>query len=849
MQCEIGMGEELGHDCVEREDMYMKARLLMVLSMVLAFTVLGAAADDWAPVGDKIMTRWADQVGPERAWPEYPRPQMKRQRWQNLNGLWDYSILAREASQPQTYDGQILVPFAVESALSGVGKTVGPDQCLWYHRSFVLAPAWDKQRILLHFGAVDWDTSVWVNGHLVGSHQGGYDPFSFDITATLKEDGPQDIIMRVWDPTDHDNAPQARGKQVLRPGGIFYTAVTGIWQTVWLEPVAQSHIRSLKITPNIDQKTVTVEASIAAQIEGLRLSVLAKQGWFRTFRTEVAAGQAAVLRIPKPKLWSPSRPFLYDLQVVLKDAQGKTCDRVASYFGMRKISLQEDAKGVNRLFLNNEPLFQFGPLDQGWWPDGLYTAPTDEALRYDLEVTQQLGFNMLRKHVKLEPQRLYYCCDKMGLLVWQDMPSSLYKRDSKDAADLKRIDAQWELELKRMIDAYRNHPCIVMWVPFNEGWGQYDTERITQWVKQYDPTRLVNNASGWTDKGVGDVHDVHAYPGPHMPPLERHRAAVLGEFGGLGLPVEGHVWQDQGNWGYRSYEDAEAYAGNYIKLVTQLYGLVDKGLAGAVYTQTTDCEVETNGLMTYDRDVIKLDPKIYANLNRGLIPPQFPDTRESFLRKKAVELLLRNPNADICYTLDGTEPVRSSKRYTAPIRIDDTVLIRARSIWPNGDMSVVVSKQYTKLSAFTPAVDVTLSQQGLKCEYYAGHWSKLPEFDQLKPVRASIVPNMNLDWVAKVKQDFALRFTGYIRVTHTDVYSFFTHSDDGSRLTIAGQTIVNNDGVHGMAEQSGEIALGAGWHPIELVYFQGVEGLGLRVGFSGPGFDKKLIPGEILGYE
>ena len=829
--------------------MDMKTGVLGTLLLVSVVAMVGAAEEDWAPAGDRIMTRWAAQVRPDCVWPEYPRPQMQRKRWQNLNGLWDYTIVSREADQPHTYDGQILVPFAAESALSGVGKTVGPDQCLWYHRSFVLDEAWNEQRILLHFGAVDWDTSVWVNGHLVGAHQGGYDPFSFDITATLKESGPQDIVIRVWDPTDQDNAPQPRGKQVLHPGGIFYTAVTGIWQTAWLEPVPQSHIRSLKITPNIDQKTVTVEATIAAQISGLSLSVTAKQGLFGTVRTKVPVGQAAVLRIARPKLWSPKRPLLYDLQVMLKDAQGKTCDRVSSYFGMRKISLEEDAKGVSRLFLNNEPVFQFGPLDQGWWPGGLYTAPTDAALRYDLEVTQQLGFNMLRKHVKTESQRFYYWCDKMGLLVWQDMPSSLFKRDSKDAQELEKIDAQWELELKRMIDAYGNHPCIVMWVPFNEGWGQYDTERITHWVKTYDPTRLVNNASGWTDREVGDVHDVHAYPGPDMPPLEPYRAAVLGEFGGLGLPVAGHVWQDKGNWGYRSYEDAEAYAGNYVNLVTRLYGLVDKGLAAAVYTQTTDCEVETNGLMTYDRAVIKLDPKVYGNLNRGLIPPQFTDTRASFLHKKAVELLLRDPSADIYYTLDGTEPTRSSKWYTAPIRVDDTVTIRARSIWPNREESVVVTRQYKKQSTYKRAVDATITQPGLRCEYYTGRWTKLPDFDQLKPVRASIVPNMNLGWVADIKQDFALRFTGYIRVVRTDVYSFFTHSDDGSRLTIAGQVVVSNDGVHGMAEQGGEIALGAGWHPVELVYFQGVGGLGLRVGFTGMGFDKQVIPANILGHE
>ena len=329
-----------------------------------------------------------------------------------------------------------------------------------------------------------------------------------------------------------------------------------------------------------------------------------------------------VLTITEPKLWSPEDPYLYDVTVQLKDGS-TVVDTVASYFGMRKIELKKDSNGINRLLLNHEPVFQFGLLDQGWWPDGLYTAPTDEALRYDIEMTKKWGFNMLRKHVKVEPQRLYYWCDKLGVLVWQDMPSSLFDRSGYSADALRAIDGQFESEWKAIIGALYPHPSIVMWVPFNEGWGQYDTERITAMTQTLDPTRLVNNASGWTDRGVGDVLDIHAYPGPAMPALEDERAAVLGEFGGLGLPVRGHLWETRGNWGYRTFEETSTLEEQYIDLVENLYPLVKKGLTAAVYTQTTDVEIEVNGLMTYDRKFVKLDPDRFASLNRGYLPPTF----------------------------------------------------------------------------------------------------------------------------------------------------------------------------------------------------------------------------------
>ena len=611
-------------------------RLSAVLALIIAILILVQAnityAEDWKVAGNSLKTRWAAEVSPDNVHSEYPRPQMQRKDWQNLNGLWDYAIKPKNESAPAKYDGEILVPFCVESALSGVMKPVGPKNKLWYRRTFTIPKDWKGQNILLHFGAVDWQTTVFVNGIKVGSHKGGYDPFSFDITAALKK-GKNKLVVEVWDPTDAGTQP--RGKQVARPSGIWYTAVTGIWQTVWLEPLPKAYIRSIKIEPDIDDSAVYVTADIVGG-KGLVVHANATIPFSDSDNTNEfsgfwgKAGERLRISIPSAKLWSPDSPYLYDLEVTLHLGKngspfgGEKIDFVKSYFGMRKIALAKDSQGINRLFLNNKPLFQYGPLDQGWWPDGLYTAPTDEALRYDVEITKKLGFNMLRKHVKIEPARFYYHCDKLGVLVWQDMPSGDKYIGGNDP-DLKRTPesaGQFDLELKNMIDTFYNHPSIVMWVPFNEGWGQFDTERVTKWIKEYDPTRLVNNTSGWVDRKVGDVHDIHSYPGPATPANEENRAAVLGEFGGLGLPVEGHTWLDKGNWGYRSYENAGDLTKAYLDLIQNLRPLIYRGLAAAVYTQTTDVEIEVNGLMTYDRDVLKMDTATVTAANNKLyLPP------------------------------------------------------------------------------------------------------------------------------------------------------------------------------------------------------------------------------------
>ena len=600
----------------------MIRQVLRVLLLAALVLVVGGTLSAQEAV---LTTRWTAEVTPDNALPEYPRPQMAREDWLNLNGLWQYGLTAVDAAAPENYEGEILVPYPIESYLSGVQRRAD-DQALWYQRTFTIPEDWGDQRLLLHFGAVDWETTVWVNGVELGSHQGGYDAFSFDITDALSESGEQEIVLRVLDPTDEGTQP--RGKQVQAPQSIWYTPTTGIWQTVWLEPVPETAISALKLTPDVDSSTVEVEVATSGTLEdqSVRVTVIESGTAVVTEQSaEVVDGSFTVeALIENPELWSPDSPFLYDVQVELLDSDETVVDSVNSYFGMRKISLERDSNGELRLFLNNQPLFQFGLLDQGFWPDGLYTAPTDEALRYDIEVTRQLGFNTIRKHVKVEPERWYYWADRLGVIVWQDMPSAFSTDESLDGQIGQSEDAaaQFELELQRLVESHYNHPSIVMWVPFNEGWGQYDTERITSWVKELDPTRLVDNPSGWTDMGVGDVQDIHSYPGPDAPAGDNNRAAVLGEFGGLGLPLEGHTWQTEANWGYVQYVNPEELRADYADLITRLRDLIEhRGLAAAIYTQTTDVEIEVNGIMTYDREIIKMGAEEVNAINSVVYDP------------------------------------------------------------------------------------------------------------------------------------------------------------------------------------------------------------------------------------
>lgn len=577
----------------------------------------------WKPVEGRIRTQWSEQVNPDNVLPEYPRSIMERTEWKNLNGLWDYAIIEKGKHTPSVFDGKILVPFAVESSLSGVGKAVGAEKELVYRRSFEVPSSWKGKKVLLHFGAVDWKTDVWVNDVKVGSHTGGFTPFSFDITEALQ--GKNNTLMvKVWDPTDKGYQP--RGKQVSRPEGIWYTPVTGIWQTVWLEPVSESYIQDLRITPDIDNSLLSLKALVKDATSKDLVEVKVFDGQQLIAQGKSINGECVQVAMPEnAKLWSPDSPFLYTLKVSLKQ-NGKLVDEVSSYAAMRKYSSKRDANGIVRLELNNKPLFQFGPLDQGWWPDGLYTAPTDEALLYDIQKTKDFGFNMIRKHIKVEPARWYTYCDKLGIIVWQDMPSGdrnpeWQNRKYFEGTEMKRSaesEACYRKEWKEIMDALYSYPCIGTWIPFNEAWGQFKTPEIVEWTKQYDPTRLVNPASGGNHYTCGDMLDLHNYPAPELYLYDAQRATVLGEYGGIGWVVQGHIWEPDRNWGYIQFNSSKEVTDEYVKYAEKLYDLIPRGFSAAVYTQTTDVEVEVNGLMTYDRKVIKLDEKRVREINRKL---------------------------------------------------------------------------------------------------------------------------------------------------------------------------------------------------------------------------------------
>ena len=577
----------------------------------------------WKPVEGRISTQWSEQVNPDNVLPEYPRPIMERTEWKNLNGLWDYAIIEKGKHSPSVFDGKILVPFAVESSLSGVAKTVGAEKELVYRRSFDVPSSWKGKKVLLHFGAVDWKTDVWVNDVKVGSHTGGFTPFSFDITEALQGKN-NTLLVKVWDPTDKGYQP--RGKQVSRPEGIWYTPVTGIWQTVWLEPVSESYIQDLRITPDIDNSLLSLKALVKDATSKDLVEVKVFDGQQLVAQGKSINRECVQVAMPEnTKLWSPESPFLYTLKVSLKQ-NGKLVDEVSSYAAMRKYSSKRDANGIVRLELNNKPLFQFGPLDQGWWPDGLYTAPTDEALLYDIQKTKDFGFNMIRKHIKVEPARWYTYCDKLGIIVWQDMPSGdrnpeWQNRKYFEGTEMKRSaesEACYRKEWKEIMDALYSYPCIGTWIPFNEAWGQFKTPEIVEWTKQYDSTRLVNPASGGNHYTCGDMLDLHNYPAPELYLYDAQRATVLGEYGGIGWVVQGHIWEPDRNWGYIQFNSSKEVTDEYVKYAEKLYDLIPRGFSAAVYTQTTDVEVEVNGLMTYDRKVIKLDEKRVREINRKL---------------------------------------------------------------------------------------------------------------------------------------------------------------------------------------------------------------------------------------
>lgn len=576
----------------------------------------------------ELKTRWTDKVNYDCPLPEYPRPQLVRNDWQNLNGRYEYAITPMNEAFPVKYDGEIIVPFAPESYLSSVCRALGDDEYLWYRRKFILRDCFIGKRTLLHFGAVDWKCSVFVNGKPAGSHQGGYVPFTLDITELLN-DGENELVVRVYDPTD--SSWQDRGKQAKKSHGFWYTGTSGIWQTVWLEPVGETYIKSLKFTPDIDSS----EIKIRTEFEGeASVRAIIKDGENIIFAGQVK--KDCSIKIRDMKLWSPEEPFLYDAAIALCDENGALLDAVSSYFGMRKFSLGFDGKGIPRLMLNNKPYFQNGLLDQGYWSDGGLTAPCDEAMIFDIKAMKELGFNMLRKHIKVEPHRWYYHCDRIGMIVWQDMVSgasridnflvgvlpNIFVRNISDdkykwfGVDNAECREEHEKAIYDTIDNLYNFPSIGCWVPFNEGWGQFDAARIGNEVKNYDPTRLVDHASGWHDRGGPDFKSVHQYILPVTMPKTDGRPFVLSEFGGYSRIIENHVWNLKKSFGYVMFKTKDSLSRAYKRLYEkQIIPKIEKGLSAAVYTQVSDVEFEVNGIFTYDRELLKIDADVIREIN------------------------------------------------------------------------------------------------------------------------------------------------------------------------------------------------------------------------------------------
>ncbi|MET9932553.1 MULTISPECIES: AbfB domain-containing protein [unclassified Streptomyces] len=594
--------------------------VLVCAGLLATGTAAHARATAWTPKPSPMTTPWTNQVPVDNPLPEYPRPQLTRPDWANLNGVWDFAVTAADAGQPASFPEQIRVPFPVESALSGIQRKITQNDRLWYKRTFTVPSNWNGRRVQLNFGASDWRTTVWVNGQQAGAvHSGGYDAFSYDVTPFLNG-GTNTVVVSVWDPTE--TGSQAIGKQRIRDtaphsgGGIFYTAASGLWQTVWLEPTAPAYVSRLDMVPDLANGTLKVTVR-GTGVNGHTARVTVSSGGTVVGSTTGPVGSQLTVSVPNPRLWSPEDPFLYDVRADL--LSGSTAvDSVGSYAGMRSISVDK-VDGVLRTLLNGKFVFQTGTLDQGYWPDGIYTAPSDEALKYDLQKHKDLGFNMVRKHIKVEPQRWFYWADRLGLLVWQDMP----------AMDLRTPDGaartQWEAEYDRTVDQHRSSPSLVMWVNQNEGWGQYDQARIADKVKASDPSRLVDNMSGVNccgsvDGGNGDVVDNHVYVGPGVTTPTATRAAVLGEFGGLGLRVSGHEWYPGGGFSYEDQPSAAALDDRFVGLIDSIrQNQMPAGLSASVYTEITDVENEVNGLLTYDRQVVKVDQARVRGANLALI--------------------------------------------------------------------------------------------------------------------------------------------------------------------------------------------------------------------------------------
>jgi hypothetical protein len=704
-QSYVGWSSLFGGDSTAEERM-AKDHLQFQQSNSLALTY-----DRWnaTRATAPLLTEWGEQMHPSdvTSHKNHPRPQMERPgKWTNLNGFWDYKLETTTASTSSSssfpsregFEGKILVPFSIESALSGVGRGVGSQQKLVYRR-FVEKPSKkeeeeERERTILHFGAVDWKTWVYVNGDLVGTHEGGYDAFHFDITDKIarEEDLSKafELTVVAWDPTEDGLQPhgkQWQNKQsdrMIAPEGMWYTSVTGIWQTVWLETVPETfHIESMKITPSIKSRSISAEIKTVSTATRPDLMPYVKMTAFDENGAVVGfgsgwSGNKIELKFNDnhvPRLWHPDSPVLYDLHVSLHlSGQGETVDEVRSYFAMREISLGRSGDAV-QFFLNGKPEFQYGVLDQGWWPDGLYTPPSEAALEFDILKAKEFGFNLIRKHAKVEGDRFYHLCDKLGMLVWQDMPSAsgIYMwspdgaHDYVDGEKSPESASSFMAELHGVMESLYNHPSIVAWIPFNEGWGQFSTEDIFSWMESFDPQRLVW-VSGGNDFGIGSAFDRHVYPGPSHVRQEQCRASVLGEFGGNGFAIKGHTWNkkkaaggtsndnnDDGsssyetflNWGYAEVKSLSDLGGVYKSQMTALGDLVSQGLSSAIFTQLSDVESEFNGLMTYDRKVLKLSPSEMKDYHDQLYKSGSLPKETSKVAKVEAEAKSDNTNTNV----------------------------------------------------------------------------------------------------------------------------------------------------------------------------------------------------------
>jgi len=574
--------------------------------------ILTPCAQAWEMKQGPLTTRWASQINPNAPWPEYPRPQMIRNDWLSLNGLWQFQAGGTNDAVPAGKElaNSILVPFPMESPISGI-MAYHPNS--WYRRTFTVPPSWHGKNIILHLDAVSWESEIFVNGKSVSVHKGSYDPISCDVTKFLNGNGPQELIVRVFSPVS--NGGQPRGKQTLYPQGIMYTSSSGIWQSVWLEPVAECGVSALKLTPDVDSSQLHLTVNSYAA-DGVSVSVMVTSNGLPVGTVSGAANKELTVAIPNARLWSPEDPFLYDLKVTAHGKDGEN-DVVTSYFGMRKISVGT-VDGIKKMLLNNKFVFQLGPLDQGFWPDGNYTAPTDAALRSDIEAEKAFGFNMVRKHIKVEPARWYYWADKLGILVWQDMPSvNSYVHKPEVASPIDKVE--FEQELNRLVDNHWNSPSIIMWVIFNEHQGQHDVTELVNEVKAKDPSRLGNQGSGGPHVGAGDILDVHSYPAPGCP-AKGDQVRVCGEFGGIFCPIEGHLWDPNRSAGtYTKANDTSQLLEKYEQFMNDILWLKSsRGLSAGVYTETTDVENERNGLLTYDR-VMKTSAEKIKEINRRTI--------------------------------------------------------------------------------------------------------------------------------------------------------------------------------------------------------------------------------------